>query len=59
MVKNRSLVLAKNPAAFPIPGEDLVLKTEEFDLDAPPPEGGVILKTNYLSYDPYQRGRMR
>jgi NADPH-dependent curcumin reductase CurA len=59
MVQNKSLVLAKNPVGLPIPGEDLIITTSEFDLNAPPPEGGLVVKTNYLSFDPYQRGRMR
>jgi NADPH-dependent curcumin reductase CurA len=59
MVQNKSLIIAKIPTGFPIPGEDLVVKTNDFDLDATPPAGGLILKTNYISYDPYQRGRMR
>ncbi|PVH75472.1 NAD(P)-binding protein [Cadophora sp. DSE1049] len=59
MVQSKSLVLAKNPVGLPIPGEDLVVTSSEFDLSASPPPGGVILKLNYISYDPYQRGRMR
>lgn len=59
MVENRSLILAKRPVNYPIPDEDLVIKTSTFDIDAPPPEGGLILKTHDLSYDPYQRGRMK
>ncbi|KAL2069990.1 hypothetical protein VTL71DRAFT_14670 [Oculimacula yallundae] len=59
MVQSKSLILAKNPVGLPIPGEDLVVTSSEFDLSAPPPPGGVILRLNYVSYDPYQRGRMR
>lgn len=59
MVPSQSLVLAKHPEGFPIPGEDLVLATTAIDLDASPPAGAVVLKLNYISYDPYQRGRMR
>jgi NADPH-dependent curcumin reductase CurA len=58
-VENKSLILAKNPITFPIPGEDLVIKSSTFDLEQAPPEGGLILKTNYVSYDPYQRGRSK
>lgn len=36
-----------------------VITTTDFDLSSAPPEGGLILKTNYLSYDPYLRGRMK
>ncbi|KAH6713708.1 hypothetical protein BKA61DRAFT_47550 [Leptodontidium sp. MPI-SDFR-AT-0119] len=59
MVQSKSLVLAKNPVGLPVPGQDLVITSSEFDILAPPPPGGLILKLNYISYDPYQRGRMR
>lgn len=59
MVQNKSLVLAKNPIGLPVPGSDLIITSSDFDLNQPAPEGGLIAKTNYLSYDPYQRGRMR
>jgi len=59
MAPNKALILVQYPAAFPIPGTDLVIKSTEFDPKTPPPEGGLILKTNYLSYDPYLRGKMK
>ncbi len=60
MVQNRSLVLTRYlPEGVPVPGRDLVVKTTEIDLEAPVPEGGILLKTNYLSYDPYQLSLMR
>ncbi|CZT46063.1 related to reductase RED1 [Rhynchosporium secalis] len=59
MVQSKSLILAKHPVGLPIPGQDLIVQSSEFDLSAPPPPGGVVLKLNYISYDPYQRGRMR
>jgi NADPH-dependent curcumin reductase CurA len=59
MVENKSLILAKNPIAFPIVGEDLVVTSSPFDLAQAAPESGLILKTNYISYDPYQRGRSK
>jgi NADPH-dependent curcumin reductase CurA len=58
MVANKALVLAKYPVGFPIPGEDLIIRTSQINITTPP-EGGLILKTNYVSYDPYLRGRMR
>jgi len=59
MTSNKSLVLTKYlPHNLPIVGEDLVIQTSTIDLNASP-SGGLILKTNYISYDPYQRGRMR
>jgi NADPH-dependent curcumin reductase CurA len=59
MVQSKSLIFAKHPTALPIVGEDLKITSTDFDLNAAPPAGGLILKTNYVSYDPYQRGRMR
>jgi NADPH-dependent curcumin reductase CurA len=59
MVQNKSLVLAKNPVGLPIPGQDLLITSSDFDINSSPPEGGLIVKTNYISFDPYQRGRMR
>jgi NADPH-dependent curcumin reductase CurA len=53
MAPNQSLILSKNPTGFPIPGEDLTVKTEEIDLDAELDDGSVLLKTLYLSYDPF------
>ncbi|TVY71515.1 NADP-dependent oxidoreductase [Lachnellula suecica] len=59
MTENKALILAKTPTGYPIPGEDLLIKSSTIDLNAAPPEGGLILKTHYLSYDPYQRGKMK
>lgn len=58
MVQNKSLILARRPVGHPVAGEDLIITTSDIDLNAPPPKGGVVLKVNYISYDPYQRGRM-
>ncbi|KAH8601069.1 hypothetical protein B0O99DRAFT_589152 [Bisporella sp. PMI_857] len=57
MATNKSLILGSHPTAFPIPGKDLVIK--ESPIPTSPPDGGLILKTNYISYDPYLRGKMR
>lgn len=58
MVRNKSLVFANVPVGYPVPGKDLVVKESELDLNSVP-EGGVILKNLYVSFDPYLRGRMR
>ena len=53
-MKNRRIVLASRPAGEPVP-TDFRLET----VDLPPlGEGQVLLKTRYLSLDPYMRGRM-
>jgi NADPH-dependent curcumin reductase CurA len=59
MVQSKALVLARRPTRYPIPGEDLIITTNEVDIEAPPPEGGLILKANYISYDPYLRSHMK
>lgn len=54
MTQNQQYILAKRPAGMP-DDSHLVLQ------DAPMPEAGpdeVLLKTIYLSLDPYMRGRM-
>ena len=58
MVQNKSLVLARHPVGLPIPGEDLIIISSEFDLNTPPPEGGLIIKTHFVSFDPFQRELM-
>jgi NADPH-dependent curcumin reductase CurA len=57
MVQNKALILTQHPVGYPVPGKDLTITTSEIDITTPP-QGGVILKTNYVSYDPYLRGKM-
>ncbi len=52
--KNRRIVLASRPKGEP---EDSNFRMEETDIPAPG-EGEVLLRTLYLSLDPYMRGRM-
>jgi len=59
MVQNRGLIFKKIPTGWPVEGEHLVIESRDFDLEQEPPEGGVTIKNYYLSFDPYQRGRMR
>jgi len=60
MVQNKGLILAKVPVGWPKAGQDLVVETRDQSLDESAcPDGGLILKNNYVSFDPYQRGRMR
>ena len=44
---------------WPVEGRDLTIEDRGFDLDAEPPQGGITTKNYYVSFDPYQRGRMR
>src|SRR5438067_7321421 len=51
---NRRIVLAERPRGMPTPGN---FRIEEAPVPAPG-EGQVLLRTLYLSLDPYMRGRM-
>ncbi len=52
--RNRRWVLASRPHGAPVPEN---FRLEEDDV-ATPGEGQVLLRTVYLSLDPYMRGRM-
>ena len=51
---NRRIVLAQRPHGAPVP-EDFRLEKVQLP---EPDEGQVLLRTEYLSLDPYMRGRM-
>jgi len=59
MVQNKALIFKKVPTGWPRPGQDLVIESRDFDINQQPPAGGLTVKNAYISYDPYQRGRMR
>jgi NADPH-dependent curcumin reductase CurA len=59
MVPNKGLILKNYVVEWPVAGKDLVVETRDFDLDQEPPANGLIVKNFYISFDPYQRGRMR
>jgi len=59
MVKNSGLYFTDFPVGWPKIGKDLQVQSQEFDLDQEPPKGGITVKVHYVSFDPYQRGRMR
>lgn len=59
MVQNKGLIFKKVPSGWPVEGQDLVIEARDFDLDQEPPKGGLTIKNYYISFDPYQRGRMR
>ncbi|MFQ6326868.1 NADP-dependent oxidoreductase [Nocardia sp. CWNU-33] len=54
MVESTRIVLASRPVGAPTPAN---FRTETVELPAPR-EGEVLLRTLYLSLDPYMRGRM-
>ena len=59
MVQNKGLIFKSVPTGWPKPGDNLAIEDNTFDLESSPPENGIITKNYYLSFDPYQRGRMR
>ena len=59
MVQNKGLIFKQVPNGWPKAGQDLVVEAREFDLEQAPPKGGLTVKNYYVSFDPYQRGRMR
>jgi NADPH-dependent curcumin reductase CurA len=59
MVQNKGLIYKSPPNGWPVAGKDLAVEARTIDLDRDCPEGGLIVKNNWVSFDPYQRGRMR
>ena len=59
MVQNKGLIFKEAPTHWPELGKHLVVETRDFDTDQEPPSGGFTAKVHYVSFDPYQRGRMR
>lgn len=59
MVQNKQFIFADYPDGLPKPGKDLTVESTEFDVEQQPPQGGFTAKVHYVSFDPYQRGRMR
>ncbi|KAL8874106.1 MAG: hypothetical protein Q9174_000510 [Haloplaca sp. 1 TL-2023] len=59
MVQNKGLIYKQEPKGWPVAGQDLTIEDRGFDLDAQPPEDGFTTQNFYVSFDPYQRGRMR
>lgn len=59
MVQNKGLIFKSIPTDWPVEGKDLTIEDRGFDLDAEPQKDGITTKNHYLSFDPYQRGRMR
>ena len=59
MVQNKGIIYKDVPTHEPVAGKHLAVEAREFDLNAAPPQGGIITKNYYASFDPYQRGRMK
>ena len=59
MVQNKGLIYKEAPTHTPELGKHIAVEAREFDKEQAPPEGGITAKVHYVSFDPYQRGRMR
>jgi NADPH-dependent curcumin reductase CurA len=59
MVQNKGVIFKNVPEGWPKPGKDLVVEDRPIDLDQKLPEGALLVKNYYASFDPYMRGRMR
>ena len=59
MVQNKGLIYKETPVNWPVEGKNLIIEDRGFDLNTEPPKDGITIKTFYVSFDPYQRGRMR
>lgn len=59
MVQNKAFIYKQVPHGWPKPNEDLTIEATEFDVESPPPSGGITTKNFYAAFDPSQRGRMR
>lgn len=54
-MRNRQIVLASRPEAVPQPSDFRIVESDV----SQPGDGQLLVKTHYLSVDPYMRGRMR
>lgn len=59
MVQNKGLIYKAHPTGLPVAGKNIAVEARDFDVDQAPPKGGYTAKVHYVSFDPYQRGRMR
>jgi len=56
---NKCLIYKSIPKGIPVAGKDIRVESIAFDGTLPPPKGGLLVRTSYVSYDPSIRGRMR
>ena len=57
--KNPTWVFLEVPVHEPVDGKHFHVEDQSIDLEAPPPAGGFLTESLYISVDPYMRGRMR
>lgn len=59
MYPNKTLIYKEYTPDLPEEGKHLTVESRPFDPTADPPPGGITIKNEYLSFDPYMRGQMR
>ncbi|KAI0436956.1 hypothetical protein F4803DRAFT_540538 [Xylaria telfairii] len=59
MYPNKALIYKEYTPHLPEACKNLAVEPRLFDLGAAPPPGGITIKNEYLSLDPYMRGWMR
>ncbi|CAG8469005.1 6578_t:CDS:2 [Dentiscutata erythropus] len=60
MPSNNGIIFKAIPDGYPVIGEHIELVTREIDIENfPLADGDILVKNQYLSLDPYMRGRMR
>lgn len=55
MTQTRAHIFKNTPEGLPVPGKDLVIEAVDFDFNAAPPPGGIVVKMRYSSLDPFLR----
>lgn len=58
-IKNGSAVFNEVPHGYPVVDKTIVYKSDTIDLETVPLNGGILVKTLYLSVDPYFRNQMK
>ncbi|CAO1631681.1 unnamed protein product [Sympodiomycopsis kandeliae] len=58
-VTNKQWIFTQEPEGLPVEGKDMVLKSQELDLDNVPLHGGVLTRVITVSLDPTLRNSMR
>ncbi|KAI9725149.1 MAG: hypothetical protein M1828_003491 [Chrysothrix sp. TS-e1954] len=57
--QNKGLILASIPSGFPTPGVEIQIQDRPIDLQQNLPPNTLLVKNHHVSFDPFQRGRMR
>ncbi|CAE6461178.1 unnamed protein product [Rhizoctonia solani] len=59
ITQNPAAIFNSVPKGYPVLNETIITGSSTIDLDNVPLSGGILIKSIYLSIDPYLRGRMR